>query len=276
MSFKNLIFIFLAFISIFASPLFGLDLLLLKPYKQSYINDIKKYLVSEKLDGVRAFYDGKNLLSKNGNDFNFKTSFMQGFPPFRLDGELYSKKDSFEGIVSMVKTASPNHNLKYYVFDVPDAKGSLSERLEVLKDYLKKHKVPNIIVIDQVRLTSFKALDSMLKDIKAKGGEGLVIRKDKAPYTTFRNDFNLKLKPFLDAECRLLNYTLGIEAFKAGKGAMECKMESNLTFKIGSGFTKALRKNPPALGSLITYKYYSLTKNKIPKHAVFLRVREVE
>ncbi|PAF51793.1 hypothetical protein BKH43_00730 [Helicobacter sp. 13S00401-1] len=258
------------------SALFGLDLLVLKPYKKEYISDIKEYLVSEKLDGVRAFYDGKSLLSKNGHNFNFDKDFLKDFPPFSLDGELYSSKDSFEDIVSMVKTAKPNANLKYYVFDVPSAKGSLQERLQVIKDYLKARPyVHNIVVIKQIRLISFKDLDSRLKDIINKGGEGLVIRKDKAPYTTFRNNDNLKLKPFLDAECILTGYTLGIESFKDGKGAMECRSE-HLSFKIGSGFSKVLRKNPPSIGSLITYKYYSLSKNKIPKHAVFLRVREID
>lgn len=35
-----------------------------------------------------------------------------------------------------------------------------------------------------------------------------------------------------------------------------------------------MRKNPPRIGSRITYKYYGLTDDGKPRHPVFDRVRE--
>ncbi|HEX7047399.1 MAG TPA: DNA ligase, partial [Gammaproteobacteria bacterium] len=42
---------------------------------------------------------------------------------------------------------------------------------------------------------------------------------------------------------------------------------------IGSGFTDAERAEPPAIGSLVTYRYNGLTSNGVPRFARFLRVR---
>ena len=44
-------------------------------------------------------------------------------------------------------------------------------------------------------------------------------------------------------------------------------------FKIGTGFSDSERKNPPAIGSIVTYKYFGLTNKGIPRFASFVRVR---
>ncbi|MFW5613605.1 MAG: DNA ligase, partial [Campylobacter hyointestinalis] len=43
--------------------------------------------------------------------------------------------------------------------------------------------------------------------------------------------------------------------------------------KIVSGFSDEQRRNPPKIGSIITYKYQNLTKNLKPRFPIFLRVR---
>jgi len=42
---------------------------------------------------------------------------------------------------------------------------------------------------------------------------------------------------------------------------------------IGTGFTDAVRKDPPAVGTVVTYTYRGLTKNGLPRFASYLRVR---
>ncbi len=51
--------------------------------------DVSHYLVSEKLDGVRAFWDGDVLRTRNGIVINAPAWFVAGFPKRPLDGELW-------------------------------------------------------------------------------------------------------------------------------------------------------------------------------------------
>ena len=48
--------------------------------------------MSEKLDGVRAFWDGKDFYSRNGNRFHAPAYFKEGLPNHALDGELWGGK----------------------------------------------------------------------------------------------------------------------------------------------------------------------------------------
>ena len=87
------IFIILLFLesSLFAEKL---NLLLLKNYSTDV--NVTNWLISEKLDGVRAYWDGKKLISRNGKEFTAPTWFTKGFPSFEIDGELWTKRSDFE------------------------------------------------------------------------------------------------------------------------------------------------------------------------------------
>ena len=55
--------------------------------------DPKGWYMSEKLDGVRCFWDGKNLYSRNGNIFYPPDWFKDLLPKdLALDGELWTKR----------------------------------------------------------------------------------------------------------------------------------------------------------------------------------------
>ena len=88
-----------------------------------------------------------------------------------------------------------------------------------------------------------------------------------------RNDDLLKLKTYLDAEARVLKIISGKKKFQGMMGAILVENEEGIKFKIGSGFSDSTRKNPPAIGSIITYKYYGKTKDNKPRFASFLMIR---
>ena len=75
------------------------ELLKLSEYKGQ---DVGGWLASEKLDGVRAYWDGRNLLSRNGKILAAPGGWSAHFPPFALDGELYTARGEFEKIQSTV------------------------------------------------------------------------------------------------------------------------------------------------------------------------------
>ena len=81
------------------------ELLKLSEYKGQNVGG---WLASEKLDGVRAYWDGRNLLSRNGKILAVPEGWSAHFPPFALDGELYTARSEFEKIQSTVMDKTPN------------------------------------------------------------------------------------------------------------------------------------------------------------------------
>lgn len=234
------------------------------------------YLYSEKLDGIRAYWDGEALYSRGGKKLNPPSFFTQNFPPFAIEGELWNKRGEFEGIASIVKSSKNPKNwekLKFYIFEVPNQKGGILQRLEVLENYLSTHPAPFIQIIPQLQVSDSKELMQKLDEITKLGGEGLVLRDKNEPYYTGRNQKAMKLKAYLDRECKIISYTQGEGKFTNQVGSIICQDEDK-SFKIGSGMSEDFRKNPPKLGTIITYKYFGLTKKGLPKFPTFLRIRE--
>ncbi len=65
-------------------------------------HDISNWYMSEKLDGIRAYWNTKELLSKNGNKIYAPDWFIKSLPHFELDGELWTKRSDFENIKNIV------------------------------------------------------------------------------------------------------------------------------------------------------------------------------
>ncbi len=64
--------------------------------------EIKGWWMSEKLDGVRGYWTGKELISRAGNPFHTPKWFTRDFPPTPLDGELWIGREQFPELVSIV------------------------------------------------------------------------------------------------------------------------------------------------------------------------------
>ena len=237
--------------------------------------NISSWLMSEKLDGVRAYWDGKRLISRNGKEFAVPQWFIKKFPPFEIDGELWTKRGDFETIISIVNRHTPHEGwreITYQIFEVPNQEGGLMMRLEVLKEWLKKNPNEFIKIIPQQICRGSAHLKEILDEVERKGAEGLVVRDPDALYIGKRTSKALKVKTNQDDECIVRGYTKGHGKFEGLVGALICEWRDK-RLKIGSGLSVEERKNPPALGSEITFKYNGLTKYGNPKFPVFLRVR---
>jgi len=253
------------------------QLILLKSYQQQKDIDISNWLMSEKLDGVRAYWDGRALYSRNGNRFAAPKWFLKGFPPFELDGELWTKRGDFENIVSIVNRHNPHDGWKeisYQIFEVPNASGNFSQRLNKIKNYLSKQPSSHIRVIPQITCSDESHLKSYLAEVEQLGGEGVVIRNPALTYHTGRSVAALKVKSFQDAECKITGYKEGKGKFKGLTGALLCQMNNNKNITIGSGLTNRERENPPAIGTIITYKHNGFTAKGNPRFPVYLRIRK--
>ncbi|WP_456479164.1 DNA ligase [Nautilia sp.] len=198
--------------------------------------------MSEKLDGVRAYWDGKYLWSKKGKIINAPKWFLAKYPPFTVDGELWIKRGDFENISSIVLDKVPSEGwkkIKHYIFDVPNAKGNLFERLATLKSF--ENDV--IKTIPHIKIKSKEHLKKFFDEVIKNGGEGVVIRDPDTAYERKRSNKILKLKLFLDDECEIVGYTEGKGKFQGLVGAIKCKLKNGKIIKIGSEREKNSAKN---------------------------------
>lgn len=246
------------------------NLLLAKEYKGQ---NIQGWAMSEKLDGVRAYWDGKRLISRQGHHFSPPADFTHNFPTFAMDGELYSQRGQFEHISATVRSSNSTWtDIKLHVFDVPQAKGNLYQRLAIAQKYAQQHPNANFVVIPQIPVRNLKHAQQFLHRIEQKGGEGVMLRNPNMPYQGGRSEQLLKLKTMQDAECIVTQHHAGKGKYTGKLGALSCKNELG-EFRIGSGFKDADRQNPPAIGSTITYKYRGFTQKGLPRFATYLRTR---
>ncbi|MDP8079777.1 DNA ligase [Phocoenobacter skyensis] len=249
-----------------------LDLMLLEKYQNQ---SIEGWVMSEKLDGVRGFWDGKQLLSRQNYPLSAPDYFTENFPPFAIDGELFSERRQFDNISAIIRGSQPQQwqKLKLYVFDVPNASGDLFDRLRQLDDYLKSHPTPYIEIIKQIPIQDKAHLTHFFEHIKKSKGEGIVIRNPQASYINGRSTQILKFKAVYDDECTVTAHHLGKGKYQGKMGSVSCS-NSYGKFKIGSGFSDKDRANPPAIGSVITYKYRGFTSKGKPRFATFWRIRQ--
>lgn len=244
------------------------ELLLLDKYSDD--KNVTGWYMSEKLDGVRAYWDGKRLISRGGNEFATPEFFTKEFPKHRLDGELWSKREDFANIVSIVNQDKPHDgwkNITYNVFEVPDMDGNLTTRLSNVTEgrYLK--------LIPQIKVSNKEHLNQFAKEIEAKGGEGVVVRDATLPYYVGRTQDALKVKSYIDDECEIVGYNKGSGKYEGMVGSLSCRMKDMKIIKIGSGLSEAQRAVPPSVGTIITFKYYGLTSKGNPRFPIFLRER---
>ena len=253
------------------------SLMLLKVYQPNKLNLIDEHWVwSEKLDGVRAYWNGSKLLTRSGNIIYAPSWFLQELPNFPLDGELWLGRAQFQDTVSIVLRHNPDHRwqqISYQVFEVPNAPGNLFERLNKINAFLKQNPSQFIKVCEQKKLVSEQELTKNLNLIIENGGEGIVVRRADLAYQTGRLNSALKVKVFNDDECEVIGYTEGKGKYLGKVGSLRCQLSNGVVIKLGSGLTDLQRANPPKIGSKVTFKFMGLTKKGLPRHPVFLRVR---
>jgi len=240
--------------------------------------DPADYWISEKLDGVRGIWDGKTLRFRSGNTIHAPDWFIRGLPPTPLDGELWAGHGSFERLSGIVRKDIPDDSewreVRYMIFELPDAPGDFSQRVEAIRRVVNQANQPWLQAIEQFRIADRTTLQRKLEEIVKAGGEGLMLHKADALYLTGRSDVLLKLKPWEDAEARVLAHLPGKGRNSGRLGALLVETPDGRRFRVGSGFSDHVRDSPPPLGSTITYRYRALTNKGLPRFASYLRVRD--
>ncbi|MEO5698321.1 MAG: DNA ligase [Burkholderiaceae bacterium] len=241
-------------------------------------HDPARYLVSEKYDGVRAHWDGATLRFRSGRSVAAPAWFTARLPRQPLDGELWLGRARFDELSCIVRTTVPVdaqwRQLRYMVFDLPGGRGSFTERVARLASVVRETAWPQLEAVVQAPVADRAALYHRLAATVAQGGEGLVLHLASAPYAGGRSDAVMKLKPSLDAEATVVAHHPGKGKYRNLLGALEVRTPEGRHFFLGSGLSDAQRRDPPAPGSVVTYRYHSLTLAGLPRFASFVRVHE--
>ncbi|GAA5985171.1 hypothetical protein JCM10908_002554 [Rhodotorula pacifica] len=286
----------------------GIELLLAK--KLDLADKAKKdptgWWISEKLDGVRAYWDGESQLwSRVGNPFSAPDDFISKLPQgHELDGELFLGRDRFDETSGIVRSMnSPRwSDIRYMVFDIPSKGSEAFEARQRFLEGLFPRAAPDtptstsaastnpvagsskgqidkegegfIRVVEQEKCQGWEHLEERLEQVRSLGGEGLMLRQPASKYEHKRSNTLLKVKTFYDAEARVVGHEPGKGRLEGLLGSLVCVMEDEQTeFKVGSGFDDARRAKPPPIGAIVTYRFQDLTKAGVPRFPTFVGER---
>jgi len=242
--------------------------------------DLQGYWVSEKLDGVRAYWDGQQLLSRGGNVIAAPDWFLRDFPDQPLDGELWMGRGRFAQVSAAIRRLQPKaeewRQIRFMLFDLPASGVPFSERIIRMRQLTRDTGSYHLAMVEQRPAADHEALLADLDRVLAAGGEGLMLHHGDSVYQTGRTAALLKVKTFQDAEATVVDYTPGKGKYQGQVGALVVETEAGRRFKLGSGLSDAERADPPPLGSTVTYKFYGLTSTGLPRFASFLRIRNDE
>jgi len=239
--------------------------------------DLSQYWVSEKFDGVRGYWDGIQMISRQGNVIQTPPWFVGALPKTPLDGELWLGRGQFDRLSGIVRSHHINEAdwrlVKYLIFDLPASELIFDLRIEAIKSIVKETNRSHILPVVQFKLDDHKVLLEKLDYIVKNKGEGLMLHRGSSLYHSSRSDDLLKLKQSNDAEATVIEHYEGKGKYTGMLGSLLVETNDQRRFKLGTGFSDLERANPPPIGSLITYRYFGLTQNGIPRFASFLRMR---
>jgi DNA ligase-1 len=239
--------------------------------------DLTDWWMSEKLDGVRAYWDGKQFFSRQGNLYHAPDWFMEGLPAVPLDGELWIDRKKFQRTVSIVRRQDKSdlwNEVRFLIFDAPAASGGFEERLAYLKDALARGAAKFARQHPHERCKNLEALRGELARIESLGGEGLMLRQPRSKYVAGRSATLLKVKTFHDAEATVIGHQDGAGRHKGRMGALLVRLPNGTEFAIGTGFSDRERGNPPAIGATVTFRYQELSEAGVPRFPSWVAVRQ--
>lgn len=259
-------------------------------------NDLKfPIIVQVKLDGIRALCKNDILYTRKKKsliytDGHFKklreeiNRLRKKLPDnIILDGELYNHELSFNEITSIVRTQKkihPNENLiQYFIFDFIDYDKPFTDRFNILKDAFNED-------FEYLELVEYNVADNYddiyfyHNEYVNAGFEGLIARECDGKYISGRTYNLMKYKMFYEDEGEIIDIREG-EGSEKGLALFTIKDKNNRIFNARPQGTFELRKkwfedSNYIKGKIVTYKYFELSKDGIPRFPVVKCLRDYE
>ena len=147
------------------------------------------WLLSEKLDGCRAYWDGSTFWTRDGNRIDAPAWFTAGLPSMHLDGEIWAGRGGFITARNAVNFGTFTDKISFRIFDVPQAEGTWPERMAFAPT--TAHAAP----VEFRVAKSKQDVVSAFHAVKREGGEGLMLREPTSTtYPKGRTSLLLKVK----------------------------------------------------------------------------------
>ncbi len=240
--------------------------------------NVKGWLMSEKLDGVRAIWTGSEIISRNGNKFAAPDWFIEQLPPgIVLDGELFIGRRRFQQAVGIIRKKKPIDSewqtVRYCVFDAPEVKGSFAARIIFCSEILTGIKIAE--VIKHTACKSDAHLQAFFSELVAQGAEGVMLRCPGSVYEQRRSGNLLKYKPFESTEAEVIGHQPGEGKHSGRLGALICRWHGKI-INLGTGLSDVLREVPPAIGAQVSFVFQGMTDAGVPRFPVFIAERNYE
>lgn len=242
--------------------------------------ELASYYVSEKLDGIRAIWTGRELVTRSGRILNPPKWFVQDLPEITIEGELWAGRGGFnhvqKTVLDQVPDSSQWEKITFMLFDVPGHLGTFEQRYGYLQNYCQSLPFTHIQCVEQKIVETHKDLQALLNEVTHDEAEGLMLKKRHEIYHPGRNSSLIKVKTVQDTEGIVVGYKPGKGKYEGMMGAILVEIDGGVRLYIGTGFTDEERANPPAIGKTVTFKHNGWTENGVPRFARYYRIREQE
>jgi DNA ligase-1 len=235
------------------------------------------WLASEKLDGVRAIWNGISLVTRTAIKIPAPSWFTDGLPKdTMLDGELWMGRGRFQecsGAVRRERHTDAWDHIKYHIFDVPQCQHGSGLLSRLLHAKRLVNGIKHCSIVTQTRVESVPHLEQLFSDVVENGGEGLILRHPDYAWIPTRSHHMLKVKS--DDECdAIVEGYLGGEGRHVGRvGALICRLRSigkqHIIVHIGTGLSDADRESPPKSGSVVRCGHSGFTDSGVPRFPRF-------
>jgi len=251
--------------------------MLAKKYEPTKHKVIGWYL-SEKLDGVRATWDGKNFITRNGNILNAPWRIIGALQKLQLgrtvlDGELYMGRGNFQECCGIVRRNEDEWiGIEFHVFDIIGSNEIFFKRYRALQDLAPR--LPKFArIVDQESVVHVDDVWAKHEKLTSNGAEGVMLKNPASLYQHKRSSDLLKVKKFDECEAMVIGTTVGEGKYASCIGALICTLPNGKQFQCGSGLSDDQRYSNSWVGRKITVKYFELTKDGVPRFPIFKGIR---
>ena len=266
--------------------------------------------VSEKLDGIRAIWDGEKFLSRNSQTglgskvFSYVPRFIMESMPggVALDGEIWLGRNKFNEMSSISnwipgkkfkqdEIDSKWTQIKYKIFDIPNSTEPYEERMKILDKIILKSinccRIKNLkCILEKVEITKVESpehLQEIYRTLTSSGAEGVMLRAPNSPYELKRSKYLLKFKIKDDAEGIVLERLPGTGRLEGMLGSIKTELikdskRTGIITNVGTGFNDDERTNDPSspnfipVGTMISFSYMELTEDSV-RHPSYRGIR---
>lgn len=155
--------------------------------------DVAGWIASEKLDGIRAYWDGSRMWSRSGREIEVPAEMRAELPAFALDGEIWAGRGGYVTARNATNHGQWSAAVRYVVFDAPGHAGTYAARIARARELLSG--CARVAVVESRTVSGIDDAAAMMREIQSAGGEGVMLQfPHSAHYRPGRWQHTLKLK----------------------------------------------------------------------------------